>query len=59
MFCYSVLLQPVTHCMAPANLTRISEFDELCGHLFPFLVILKFFDFRIELVFNSGLEQFK
>src|SRR6266545_4429618 len=39
------------------NSAGISEFDELIGHVFPSFVILQFFDFRIELVFSSSLEQ--
>src|SRR6266567_1653018 len=59
MFCYSILLRPVTSCMASMNSTCICEFDELCGHIFTFLVILQFFGFRIEFIFRSSLEKFK
>ncbi len=45
--------------MVPMNATIVCEFDELCGHILPTLVILKFFDFRINLVFSYSLEQFK
>src|SRR6266540_3289688 len=56
-FCYSVLLWPVASRVASMNSAGISEFDELVGHVFPSFVVLQFFDFRIELVFSSSLEQ--
>src|SRR6266581_6210164 len=45
--------------MASMNSTCICEFDELCGHVFASLVVLQFFDFRIEFVLRSSLEKFK
>ena len=59
---HSVLLGSVACGVSPVNATIVCEFDKGIGHEFSTLVILKFYDFGLELVLSKclvGFESFK
>lgn len=55
--CNSILLGAVPGAVASDNATLISELDESSRHVFPSLVILEGFDFRIQLVLSISFER--